>query len=100
MKNPTFDTIEDYDKAIERNCQGLTAVSVGSCGDCPDCEPSGDEGEFSWRPCEICGSPLAGNRYPAHGLDANNDLVHLTCCCDCLFYFANGDLPEHLTTKG
>lgn len=122
MKNPTFDTVAEYDEAIARCTEGLAAVSVGACTECEECvgqngsdvEHLGpddrerfadyaDEGYFSWRPCELCGSPLGGTRYPAHALIPNEDgslkkaeMVHLACCYDCLVYFANGDLPEHL----
>ena len=54
-----------------------------------------DEPHFSWSPCESCGSSLGGNRYAAHSTDADGNISHWDICEDCLFYFANGDLPEN-----
>lgn len=62
-----------------------------------------DEGSFSWRECESCGSTLGGDRHDAHaihneafGPDAKrpNDVHHISICTDCLLFHANGDEPE------
>lgn len=53
-----------------------------------------DEGGFSWHNCDCCGNPLGGDRFAAHGIDENEELLHYDVCCDCLFYLANGDLPS------
>jgi len=47
-------------------------------------EEVGDEGEFSWQPCELCHSTLGGQRYAAHALDSNDELIHLEICVDCV----------------
>jgi hypothetical protein len=49
-----------------------------------------DEGSFSWRPCELCGSTLGGDRFIAH--TGRGD--HLEICADCLVYLANGEVPQ------
>jgi hypothetical protein len=101
----------NFEERIERNLEGLHCVSVGICCSCEQCRSDygmteqeiaeaqangdlNDEGGFSMHDCESCGSDLAGDRYAVHGIDANRDLVHLDVCCDCLFYLANGDLPN------
>ena len=62
-------------------------------------EEVGDEGYFSRYPCEICDSPLGGQRYRWHAwatdksVDPKGELVHGDCCTDCLVYLANGDEP-------
>lgn len=57
-----------------------------------------EEPHFSWHACDCCDSRLGGDRHPAHGWlkrDGHPDLlVHLNICTDCLFYLANGDVPE------
>lgn len=53
-----------------------------------------DEGGFSHRSCECCGNPLGGNRYAAHAIADDGSILHYDICSDCLFYLANGDLPE------
>ena len=104
--------LSKYAYAVKEGLEGLEFVSVGLCGTCPDCQrdfcmsPRGfysavergtlcDEGGFSWHPCEACGSSLGGNRYTAHAIDENGDLVHFSVCEDCLCYIANGDEPEN-----
>jgi hypothetical protein len=103
---------KEFEAAVEAGCEGLEAVSGGLCPTCPECqrdfdmEPReffaayeagkvADEGGFSWHACECCGSHLGGNRYAAHGLDADGELVHFSICADCLCYLANGDMPEN-----
>lgn len=99
-----------FEKAVERELDGLNFVSVGLCADCCTClndhncasddvrtGTACDEGSFSWRPCEGCGSSLGGQRYAAHGLmpGLDNELCHFEVCTDCLFYIANGDVPKN-----
>ncbi len=103
-------TIDEYTQAVAETLEGLHAISVGACYGCERChetcivdtksEMIADEGSFSWCPCGICGSSLAGNRYHWHWLSGepgDYTLEHESdCCTDCLFFMANGDLPEHL----
>jgi hypothetical protein len=108
VKNPTYDTVQEYNEAIERCTKGIDTVSVGACPGCKGCglpeNPAEEELDaansdyFSWRSCELCGSPLGGSRHPCHGF-INGELWHGECCADCLLYFANGDLPEHMEDK-
>ena len=62
-----------------------------------------DEGSFSWRECESCGSQLGGDRHDAHALhrqafgpnaERPGDFHHISICTDCLLFHANGDEPE------
>jgi hypothetical protein len=64
----------------------LTHLSSGTLPDnCPECNSnSTDEGFFSWSSCDLCSSSLGGTRYIAHGLDENEEIVHLEICEDCL----------------
>lgn len=56
---------------------------------CPCCRDSGGHPTpFSKSPCDTCGSPLAGARYPAHTLTLDGDLHHLLICVDCLVQYA------------
>ena len=82
---------EDADGETCDSCNGR-----GTTCACTSCEDAGeDEGSFSWRACETCGSSLGGDRYAAHALimGADKALVHLDVCTDCLFFIANGDTP-------
>ena len=92
-----------YTDALDVHLEGLTAVSSGACPGCVACgEPDTDdemdianEGHFSWRSCDSCGSTLGGDRYAAHGIDDDDgENVHLDICVDCLMFLANGDEPE------
>lgn len=102
----------EYESAVDRNLAGLEFISTGICPGCKECQQTWDmpedeleqawstgdvcdEGSFSWHVCESCGSHLGGNRYDAHGVDADGAIVHLSVCTDCLMYLANGDLPEN-----
>ena len=54
-----------------------------------------DEGSFSWAQCDTCGSTLGGERYTGHCFAPQSmDVIHLDVCVDCLFFIANGDVPE------
>lgn len=95
-----------FTDAITRNLEGVEAFSVGACPGCEVCfpwtvdphNPTEDEydaantSDFSWHSCESCGSTLAGDRHPAHGL-IDGELHHFSVCADCLFWHANGDEP-------
>ena len=104
--------MSEYTDAVEANLRGLRAVSPGVCPGCDECRmlhgfdtqeefeaayEAGEiveEGGFSWHDCECCGSPLKGNREPAHALDPDGEIVHFAVCVDCVLYLANGDEPE------
>ena len=97
--------MSDYTDSVDAELAGLQ-ISAGACPGCAECgledvtdmederyELAG-EGHFSWRTCEACGSTFGGDRYPAHGLDDDLEIVHIDVCVDCLMYLANGDEPE------
>lgn len=103
----------DYRAAMDRNLDGLTAVSTGVCPGCVECMDtheytdkevfeeawsSGDVHEdphFSWRGCEVCGSSLGGSFEVWHGIDAKGEILHGSrACVNCVVFLANGDLPE------
>ncbi|MCI0659993.1 MAG: hypothetical protein L0220_02860 [Acidobacteria bacterium] len=51
--------------------------------------------EFSSRPCECCGSHLAGSRERMVGLNSGGDRVgHYWVCCDCMTYAEFGQLDD------
>ena len=91
--------VEDVDRELE----GIKFFSVGACPTCDSCGPfdqddleaydMANEGHFSWSACDSCGSTLGGDRHAAHGF-IGDDLHHFDVCVDCLFYHANGDVPE------
>ena len=86
-------------------------IDPSPCPGCGKCRPLSEEDavdepsnvwydlaaepSFSWSPCDGCGSRLGGNRYPAHTLDEDSQIIHLEICEDCLVFFANGDDTEH-----
>ena len=87
--------LTEFQKAVESGLEGLDAVSPGAMPDRVCCEDNEhDEPYFSWSPCDCCSSRLGGDRYAAHGIDEDGDIVHLDVCVDCLMYLANGDEPE------
>lgn len=55
--------------------------------------------EFSRQDCDLCGA-LAGSRHHATAyhkdFPKNEDYIALEVCGDCLLFFANGDVPDHL----
>ena len=93
-----------YERRLLASTGRLTFVSTGPAGTCPDCNPDGvdvdefherdHEPFFSWRPCEVCGSSLGGDREPVHGFDDRGRLVHLTACVDCVYYLEYGRLDD------
>jgi len=104
--------MEKYIEAVERHLSDLEFTSPGLCPGCTECMSafgyeseesfeedisSGkifDEGSFSWHSCQSCGSSVGGERFAAHGVNENGEIIHFDVCQDCLFYLANGDLPE------
>ncbi len=89
-------TTPDADRfvaAVEAHTKDLKAFSVGASERCDSCGPFADEGFFSWRGCDSCGSTLGGNRYPAHYIE-DGEILHCDVCEDCLFFHANGEEPE------
>ena len=99
-------TTKEYLEAITHNFPDHHDISPGACPGCETCGLEEDcsqeqldmmsEGSFSWRACDCCGSTLGGNRYPAHWLDENKEIMHEEICHDCVLYLANGDLPLDL----
>ena len=103
-----------FEEAVEYNLKGIDHISPGICSTCGDCtfrfnleglteeeieerlsnEDILDEGGCSSFSCDSCGSGLQGDRYCAHGLTKDNEIIHLDICQDCLCYHANGDIPE------
>lgn len=54
------------------------------------------EPAFSHRPCQVCGSHLAGDRQVIHWIGTDGELLHDDgACVDCVLYLANGDEPEN-----
>lgn len=109
-----------YTKAFDHYTEGLEAISAGPSPGCEDCasnwgfrcvrsfsaayeageiEP---EPSFSWRPCDLCGTTLGGDREEWHALIPNEDgtlkgaeMIHgNNACMDCVVSLANGDEPE------
>ncbi len=95
-------TEAQYIARVQETLDRCRAASVGTCEGCLECAAElggdlNDEGCFSWSACGICGCTLGGDRYIWHWLDEDNELMHeRDACTDCVFYMANGDLPEGL----
>jgi hypothetical protein len=53
-----------------------------------------DEPHFSWRPCQVCGTTLGGDRECFHYLRDGKVEHGERMCTDCMLYLANGDVPE------
>ena len=82
-------------KCRERYGYGDTPEEIARCNDDAEGQTILDEGRFSSSPCDSCGSTLGGDRFCAHGFDAEtNALYHLLICVDCMQFHANGTLPE------
>ena len=108
----TYRQTQYVDRVIdEENATKYRSISPGICGSCPQCQShygmteeeltegyeSGEvleEGGFSYHDCEVCGCPLGGDRCGAHGWTSKNELLHYDICQDCLFYLANGEVPD------
>ena len=102
-----------FEKAFQRGLEGLRAESSGFLAECDECRDNHDfccvhsakaaveagdslsEGSFSWEPCDICGSHLGGDRFSAHALDDDGQIIHLEVCTDCVMFMANGELPDN-----
>jgi hypothetical protein len=88
----------EYKVAVDRGLEGLSHVSSGACSGCEKCRDDygyDDEAEtfesepepyFSKASCDACGSKLAGNRHPLHGVGSDNKILHLDVCMDCVYY--------------
>jgi len=110
--NQLTDTQKAFLERYDNGLQGLDFVSPGFCSGCQECLDGHDiccehkalymldkgeivdEGHFSWSACDACGGGLGGDRYAAHGVTANREIIHFEICQDCLLYMANGDLPD------
>jgi hypothetical protein len=86
MKNQ-LDALDYLSTGINAHCivcqqeHGMTEEELENALDNGDIA---QEAHFSWASCEACGSSLGGDREPAHGLDANREIVHLDVCMDCV----------------
>ena len=63
---------------------------------CPWCEEE-IQGEpyFSWRSCEVCHSPLGGDRYHVNGINSKtNEVICFEACPDCVYYAEYGQLDD------
>ena len=108
----------DYAARVERNTEGMQALSTGICPGCTTCmdtygyddpaafEEAWSTGEvnaepaFSWQGCDICGSSLGGDMEPYHYLDQDGEIQHGdNACTDCIMFLAYGDTPAHLETE-
>ena len=88
-------------EAVNHYCKGY-AVVPGCRGE--QCEYANDdnhqcEPSFCWRKCDSCGSRLGGDRTPATMIPLDykageDTMIECEICTDCLFYWANDDLPE------
>lgn len=96
---------EEYRNRIDKELDGVEAVSSGACPGCEECDLSeiddmnceeyelAGEPHFSWRECELCNRPLGGDRYPAHGI-IDGEIVHFDVCTDCYYYIEYGRLDD------
>ena len=71
-------------------------LNLGYGESCYECESCKMEAEFSRQSCEMCNSSLAGSRYALAKIfpGTNQESIYYSVCADCLFFAANGDLPE------
>jgi len=53
-----------------------------------------DEPWFSWKPCEMCGCHLGGNREYLYARNAQDEIVTFTICEDCVYYTEYGRLDD------
>lgn len=101
----TKEEYQEYEKAVEYTTSDYRFWSSGYCPGCPECERNygaieeGEnypevEGNFSWRPCEICGSHLCDDGYPAHCVDNDGEILHWEICTDCVYYLEYGRLDD------
>lgn len=103
---------EEYEQNVKNTLEGLQYISSGPCPGCDEClecdnpdDPSMEwydlagEPHFSWSGCEICGSSLGGNRYSAHAVDKNNNIIHFDVCVDCYYYIEYGQLDDQTMSE-
>ena len=64
---------------------------VGYCGKCEPCEHTH---EFSSYNCELCGTPLAGNRYPVVRIHPLEENLFYAVCPDCVYFIEYGQLDD------
>jgi hypothetical protein len=93
------DPVEEYFPADPSEAfESAVMATVRNFGEKASLHAGSEELGFSWHSCDLCGSHLGGDRhevvilYPGKAglLEAET----LSGCGDCLFYAANGDLPE------
>ncbi len=95
---PLRDSFDSEEEALAE-IEALVSVFPGAEITAEEVEPSQEEmdlaGEahFSWSACDTCGSPLGGDRHPAHARLESGELVHLSVCTDCLFFINYGETP-------
>ena len=100
-------TINTWNNLVNSNVPDDRDLVVNSCpndGDvythCADdyCQACNHTSEFSDDPCETCRSRLGGSRHALAAIKpgTNEEPLHYSVCQNCLFYVANGDLPEHV----
>ncbi len=98
MTYPHIENVDDYELYIRDFKKGTKGLEALSSGQCPGCEECGDDEEvepyFSGLPCNICNRLLGGNRYPAHYVDKDNELCHISICADCVYYLEYGQLDD------
>lgn len=56
--------------------------------------PDEEREEFSWRPCDCCGSKLGGARTACTGLTKQKVMLEASMCDDCVEYNVNGYLDR------
>lgn len=97
----------EYKKRISTTLDGLDYVSIGPCPSCVEClerDNPGDtpeewhdmacEPRFSGSSCGLCRSTLCGDRYSAHALSKDINIVHFDVCADCHYYVEHGRLDD------
>ncbi len=92
-----------FSERVDSYLEGVEFFSPGSNYMCPTCNPCEKPPEdwndpdctqeFSTYACESCNSPLAGDRFSAHG-NIDGKMVHFDICIDCRMYHAYGDEPK------
>ncbi len=102
----------EYVETVANELNGLTGISSSLCSKCVECADAFgmetgdefdeaisngevfDEGGFSKHPCEVCGSPLGGNRSAIHAVNAEGGIIHYNACDDCMYYVEYGRLDD------
>lgn len=84
--------------------EGLSHLSTG-CIPYGEPDENGQEdnqdGEpwFSWKPCEMCGCGLGGNREYLFARDTINEICQYTICEDCVCYVNYGRLNDQTMAR-